>query len=344
MFSRGNRQHLTGPLRNGDAPWELAYLPAVPWTPDLIGPVAWFDVDDAATITEAGGFVSQVDDKSGNGNHLTQPSGANQPVLGLTSMGMDCLQFNASSYWMMADGVAQMIANGDYTIAMQLRAPWIFPLASYDYIWNLKDAAFSFATQGYANVIDDLSKKQIQWAMSDETPSFASASMPSVTPSEYLVDVWSKEAAAIEGHLSHKGTVLTPRNHEGVQTTFDNFTIGAARSGAASASQHSNFWLCEMLVFDRVLTETERQQVEGYLSHKWGYESVLPISHPYKSSAPEFIQAELNPCSPTDNQREQDAIWFESNKGRELLIKESPSTAGFFEVSGGEIIPLDLTP
>lgn len=31
---------------------------------------------------------------------------------------------------------------------------------------------------------------------------------------------------------------------------------------------------------------TVRQKVEGYLAHKWGIESLLPGSHPYKASAP----------------------------------------------------------
>ena len=28
------------------------------------------------------------------------------------------------------------------------------------------------------------------------------------------------------------------------------------------------------------------EKAEGYLAHKWGLESNLPVSHPYKSSAP----------------------------------------------------------
>ena len=31
---------------------------------------------------------------------------------------------------------------------------------------------------------------------------------------------------------------------------------------------------------------TDVQKAEGYLAHKWGLTSNLPVSHPYKSSAP----------------------------------------------------------
>ena len=31
---------------------------------------------------------------------------------------------------------------------------------------------------------------------------------------------------------------------------------------------------------------TDVEKAEGYLAHKWGLTSSLPVSHPYKSSAP----------------------------------------------------------
>ena len=31
---------------------------------------------------------------------------------------------------------------------------------------------------------------------------------------------------------------------------------------------------------------SEFEKAEGYLAHKWGLTSSLPVSHPYKSSAP----------------------------------------------------------
>ena len=40
----------------------------------------------------------------------------------------------------------------------------------------------------------------------------------------------------------------------------------------------------EILVFNRGLGNSERQQIEGYLAWKWGFVSRLPTSHPYFSS------------------------------------------------------------
>jgi hypothetical protein len=44
----------------------------------------------------------------------------------------------------------------------------------------------------------------------------------------------------------------------------------------------------EIIVFNSALTTTQRQQVEGYLAHKWGLTSSLPSKHPYRPLPPIF--------------------------------------------------------
>jgi hypothetical protein len=44
--------------------------------------------------------------------------------------------------------------------------------------------------------------------------------------------------------------------------------------------------LAEVVIFNSVLTTTNREKVEGYLAHKWGIQSTLPANHPYKTTAP----------------------------------------------------------
>ena len=41
----------------------------------------------------------------------------------------------------------------------------------------------------------------------------------------------------------------------------------------------------EVITFNRALSTTERQQVEGYLAWKWGLAGSLPATHPYRSNA-----------------------------------------------------------
>jgi hypothetical protein len=42
----------------------------------------------------------------------------------------------------------------------------------------------------------------------------------------------------------------------------------------------------EIVVFNRALSTTERQNIEGYLAWKWGLQTTLPSTHPYYASAP----------------------------------------------------------
>lgn len=54
---------------------------AASWSPlDLTGLVGWWDASDTTTITHSSNAVSQFDDKSGNGFHLTQSTAGNKPT------------------------------------------------------------------------------------------------------------------------------------------------------------------------------------------------------------------------------------------------------------------------
>lgn len=52
----------------------------------ISGLVLWLDAADASTITESGGAVSQWDDKSGNGYHVTQGTASLQPTTGVSTL------------------------------------------------------------------------------------------------------------------------------------------------------------------------------------------------------------------------------------------------------------------
>ncbi|MEI6970844.1 MAG: hypothetical protein WCL44_04940 [bacterium] len=42
----------------------------------------------------------------------------------------------------------------------------------------------------------------------------------------------------------------------------------------------------EVMAFSRALSVEERQEVEGYLAHKWGMAGMLPSGHPYRAREP----------------------------------------------------------
>ena len=54
--------------------------------------------------------------------------------------------------------------------------------------------------------------------------------------------------------------------------------VGTAGNGTAAMVG----WIGEILYYGGTLTIEQRQQVEGYLAHKWGLVGTLPATHPYK--------------------------------------------------------------
>jgi hypothetical protein len=66
------------------------------FSPLTLSPALWLDAADLTTITESGGRVSQWDDKSGNGRHLTQSNATFQPVTGATTInGQNVIDFTS---------------------------------------------------------------------------------------------------------------------------------------------------------------------------------------------------------------------------------------------------------
>ena len=62
------------------------------------------------------------------------------------------------------------------------------------------------------------------------------------------------------------------------------FTIGCKSNGGST----NNMAIGEFIIFNDVISDADRNKIEGYLAHKWNLTSTLPSGHAYKSSAPAF--------------------------------------------------------
>jgi hypothetical protein len=60
-------------------------------------------------------------------------------------------------------------------------------------------------------------------------------------------------------------------------SSYSNVRVGYGDSGDKWQGTIS-----EILIFTKAVSVSERQQIEGYLAHKWGLVNSLPASHPYK--------------------------------------------------------------
>ena len=75
---------------------------SAPFAPDptsFSNVALWVDAADSSTITESSGAVSQWNDKSGNGKHLTQATAAQKPSTGISTLGgKNILNFGGDDY------------------------------------------------------------------------------------------------------------------------------------------------------------------------------------------------------------------------------------------------------
>lgn len=86
-------------------------------------------------------------------------------------------------------------------------------------------------------------------------------------------------------------------------------------------SNHTARWKCgELIYYNRDVTTTERNKVEGYLAWKWGGVSNLPGSHPYKSVAP-------NPFSPSDIS--SCYLWFDAADNATIVSDTSSNVVAW---------------
>ena len=70
-------------------------------------PLAWYDPSDISSLTVAGGLCSQMNDKSGNGHHVTA-SGTARPQSGLDTInGLNALTFAATTTTMVSGAIVQ---------------------------------------------------------------------------------------------------------------------------------------------------------------------------------------------------------------------------------------------
>src|SRR6185369_16031814 len=77
-----------------------------------LSPAAWFRFNRG--ITQAGGFASQWADQSGNGRHLKQPTGTNQPAVNADGS----LLFDGVDNFMQCDAFT---LNQPFTVALKMK-------------------------------------------------------------------------------------------------------------------------------------------------------------------------------------------------------------------------------
>lgn len=254
---------------------DLEYSGGNLWTPaDLsVEPISWVDASDESTITESGGNVSLIADKTSNGNDLSQGTGSQQPETGQTLNGLNVLTFDRTTADALVNNTFPIPTSGNISV---------FTVQSYTAGGGEFDSLLSM----------DSSTRDWQVSSGSETQFNGRA---------YTSGIGGNSTQDWVGGPFNGPSIYNPYFNrtgngrgayvDGVEvTTEEVYTTGmdasqilrimANRAGAGSISGI----LAEMVIVEDQSVET-RQLIEGYLKWKWNL-AALPSGHPYEFAPP----------------------------------------------------------
>ena len=92
------------------------------------------------------------------------------------------------------------------------------------------------------------------------------------------------------------GTVNTFTQTNTYTSGNTNYPVNSIAMGGYSStfvgSRNFRGTIYETVLYSKLLTTSERQQVEGYLAHKWGIISAIPSTHPFKTFPPSDVNTQ----------------------------------------------------
>lgn len=238
------------------------YTP-IPWTPANISTALWLDAADASTITTVSGGVSEWRDKSGYGRHATQVTAGNRPTLA-----SNAITFNAA-----------------------LSTRLLCPLSATKDIENVFVVANASSSNILPQTLIGASSNggrqyrllQTFAQLNAQAQAALSSSSPVNAPKDGLAIFnlnYQTRALTSTHYLNGQLASSTTQGNQLSGTTTS--SIGATASGAEGLTGT----ISEIIILEVSASTTLRQQIEGYLAHKWGLTANLPSDHPYKSTPP----------------------------------------------------------
>jgi hypothetical protein len=232
------------------------------------GLAAWYDAADSSTVTTATG-ASEWKDKSGNGRTLVQSVGLDQPTRTATINGKSALVFDGVNHYLSCMGGS--FSNETF-----------FIVARRDATSAANAAMFSYRASA-TNVSGNLSALTAD-SDSGFTLTFGIAAVENLglNPAPSSSVIYYKNGSLVAtgiisgiGGQSYSVAPYPNTTDVNVLTIFSGNTLAGAKNFAVgcdcfNSSRTYGMTLCEIIIFSKVLTATQRSAVERYLGKKWG--------------------------------------------------------------------------
>ena len=226
--------------------------------------ILWLDAGDKDSIVESSNLVSSWLDKSGEGNHAAQATSTNQPTYTAGAVnGKATLSFDGTDNHMDIAGLSGTTfgSNGGVTIFMVARQP----------VFDNTGAGFYFGGQSGDPTTQNYLGAGTSGGDSMDFRMYGGSGTGAEVATFYQdtlrhnihVGLWDKTNVSIYFNGKQGGTTTS-------NVTSSNWTTDeAAKIGESAGGAYTNMHISEIILFNRNLSDAERQQVELYLSRKW---------------------------------------------------------------------------
>ena len=217
---------------------------------DLVG---WFDADAITGLSDGNG-ISQWDDESGNGNHAEQSTSSEQPTYETNELNSKpIVRFTSSSS--QAFDLPDSIISTDSSFH-------IFIVASCnDWDSTLQTLMGLGVANGDSTIIYSVGDQGVSFDHGDDAYITSSALSDSTF---YIISCgYDNSSNTLEGFVDGVSQGTDTDAGTGTQTSN---SIGSYRRTLW-------FWdgdIAEVIMYEKALNSTERQNVETYLEDKWG--------------------------------------------------------------------------
>jgi hypothetical protein len=273
---------------------------ATPFNPHMVSGLAlWLDAADTTTITQSGGNVSQWNDKSGNGYNFAQGTSANQPTYSPSTPtnGVYFTTDLSTNYTFMTINTAglalfQNISYGTTFLVFKTTTSTQNTQIAYPLIATINGG--NSARYGVYISNTTLTPGFFGRRADTDGGSGANSSTTFSTNTAYVqsyqIDYADANAVTLIQYRNGTSDPVTPTSFTYTSSAGNTSNTASAYiflNGITPASAVAQLYLYEVIVYtNRLLTTSQRQQVEGYLAWKWGLQKNLPSTHPYYKLRP----------------------------------------------------------
>ena len=219
----------------------------------------WVDASDASSVTtNASGLVSQWNDLSGTGNHVTQATDSQKPLYNRTGLdGKPSLSFNSSNVLVRSAGLCY----SNHTVFLVAKAT---AFSENDMLGSGGTAAGDTLIMHYKVGVNTVFRGHY-WNASGTAITKDSAI--NTTVSVPLVYEQRLTDTALELFRNGVRDFIMPFSGS-FSANKKSVVLGCRTAGGTNGKCFAGE-LSEVLIYERALSDAERAQVEAYLGSKW---------------------------------------------------------------------------